>query len=264
MATHLTDDGQDHANTEAVKRYWENNPCGVTQDVTGSALSHSHEFFERIEEHRYRVEPDIHAVSQFTRHHGKKILEIGVGAGTDHLQWARAGAECYGVDLTDAAIDLTRAHLAAYGFESNLQRVNAESLPFIDDSFDLVYSWGVIHHAAHPEKIIADIHRVLRPGGMFIGMMYQRRSVAAFKVWVRCALLKGKPWRSFADVLWNHVESLGTKAYSVGELRDLFSVFASVDAQPMITAYDTSHWPRWIHRYFPDAWGWNIAIKARK
>jgi 2-polyprenyl-3-methyl-5-hydroxy-6-metoxy-1,4-benzoquinol methylase len=72
--------------------------------------------------------------------------EVGVGAGTDHLQWARAGALCHGVDLTDAAIETTRARLAHYGFTSELRRVDAETLPFPDDTFDVVWSWGVIHH----------------------------------------------------------------------------------------------------------------------
>ncbi|MBI3724778.1 class I SAM-dependent methyltransferase, partial [bacterium] len=162
---------------DQVRRYWEREPCGTSQELTGELEPRSLAWFERVEEHRYAVEPFIHSVAQFTRHHGKKLLEVGVGAGTDHLQWARAGLECHGVDLTDAAIETTRARLAAYGFESELRRIDAESLPFEDASFDLVYSWGVIHHSESPRKIVSEIHRVLRPGGTFIGMMYGRRSL---------------------------------------------------------------------------------------
>src|SRR5205085_1465488 len=82
---------------------------------------------------------------------------------SDHLQWARAGCLCHGVDLTDAAIETTRAHLALHGLSSDLRRVDAETLPFDDASFDIVWSWGVIHHSEHPERIIAEIRRVLRP-----------------------------------------------------------------------------------------------------
>jgi len=249
---------------EAVRSYWEPEPCGTNPVLIGDLPQQTREWFERIEEHRYQVEPFIHSVAQFTRWHGKKILEIGVGAGTDHLQWARAGAECYGVDLTEAAIETTKARLALYGFASNLQRLDAEELPFADESFDLVYSWGVIHHSEHPEQIIREIRRVLKPGGVFIGMMYGRHSPAVFKVWMKYALLKGKPWRSFADVIWHHVESIGTKAYKVSELRELFCEFSSLTAQPQITPYDTDKWPTWLSKYFPDSWGWFITLRAVK
>src|SRR2546430_8987572 len=163
---------------------WSSDVCssdlGISPLITAGAPAGTRRWFERIEDHRYQLIPHIHAVAQFTRHRGKKILEIGVGAGTDHLQWARAGARCVGVDLTDAAIELTRAHLAMHGFESDLRRADAEALPFPDESFDLVYSWGVIHHSEQPAEIVSEIHRVLRPGGTFIGMLYGRRSVVAF------------------------------------------------------------------------------------
>jgi len=249
---------------DVVQQYWERNPCGISPLITAGAPAGTRRWFERIEDHRYQLIPHIHAVAQFTRHRGKKILEIGVGAGTDHLQWARAGARCVGVDLTDAAIELTRAHLAMHGFESDLRRADAEALPFPDESFDLVYSWGVIHHSEQPAKIVSEIHRVLRPGGTFIGMLYGRRSVVAFKQWVKYALLRGRPWRTFGDVIWHHMESLGTKAYTVPELHHLFSAFRSCEAQPILSAYDITHWPRWLSKFFPDSWGWEIAVEAVK
>ena len=249
---------------EQVRGFWEQEPCGTSQHIVGELEPRSLAWFEQVEEFRYSVEPFIHSVAQFTRHHGKKILEVGVGAGTGHLQWARAGAQCNGVDLTDAAIETTTARLALYGFKSNLRRIDAELLPFPDNSFDVVYSWGVIHHSENPGQIIEEIRRVLKPGGVFIGMMYGRRSPTVFKVWVKHGLLKGKPWRSFKDVLWNHVESLGTKAYTVSELQALFSTFESLSAKPIITTYDTDKWPTWLSSLFPDQWGWFITLKATK
>ena len=249
---------------DQVRSYWEREPCGTGEEISGAVPPLTREWFERIEENRYRQEPFIHAVAQFTRHHGKKMLEVGVGAGTDHLQWARAGCDCHGVDLTDAAIETTRARLALYGFSSRLQRLDAERLPFPDASFDLVYSWGVIHHSENPAQIIEEIRRVLRPGGEFIGMVYGRRSPAVFRTWVRHALLKGRPWRSFADVTWHHIESVGTKAYTAAEVRSLFRSFAHVEIQPLITPYDTARYPRWLSSLFPDGWGWFITVKAAK
>ncbi len=247
-----------------VREYWEREPCGTDRAVVADLPPRTREWFEEVERFRYAVEPFIFSLAQFTRHRGKSVLEVGVGAGTDHLQWARAGCVCAGVDLTDAAIDTTRERLRLYGFDSDLRRVDAETLPFPDATFDIVYSWGVIHHSARPEAIVAEIHRVLRPGGLFLGMMYGRHSVIALRFWVRHALLTGRPWRSLTDVIANHVESPGTKAYTVGELRKMFSAFSAVSAEPTITAPDRADWPRAISRFFPDAWGWFIMLRARK
>jgi SAM-dependent methyltransferase len=249
---------------EEVRAFWEQGPCGSGGPIVGDAEPLTREWFERIEAHRYRVEPFIHSIAQFPRHHGKTILEVGVGAGTDHLQGARSGCRCFGVDLTQAAIETTRSRLALYGLESTLQRLDAARLPFPDAQFDLVYSWGVIHHSERPEVIVGEIRRVLKPGGLFVGMLYGRRSPLAFKVWVRHALLAGKPWLGFADVIWDKVESVGTKAYTVAELKTLFAGFGDFEAIPLITTYDTDRWPRWLAQFFPDAWGWFIGVRARR
>jgi len=249
---------------EQVRAYWEKEPCGTSADVTGAKAAGSLQWYQQIEEYRYRAESFIHSIAQFTRHRGKKLLEIGVGAGTDHLQWARAGLDCYGVDLTDAAIETARGHLKHYGLSSNLQRVDAERVPFDDGFFDLVYSWGVIHHSDSPQKVIAELRRVLKPGGRFVGMMYGRHSPHVFKNWVRYALLKGRPWRSFKDVVWNHIESIGTKAYTVNELHRLFAQFSELETIPVITAQDRSRWPGWVSCFFPNRWGWYIGLRAVK
>ena len=252
------------ATNKEVRSFWEREPCGTGVSITKNIEPESREWFEQIEAHRYNVEPYIHSIAQFTRFHGKKLQEVGVGAGTDHLQWARAGAECHGVDLTEAAIETTRKHLALYGLTSNLQRVDAERLPFEDNSFDVVYSWGVIHHEEHPEKIIAKILRVLKPGSTFIGMVYGLYSPTIVKAWVKHGLLKGRPWRSFRDITWNHVESVGTKAYTSPQVRTLFGGFGKLSLRRMITIYDPDKWPKWISSCFPDNWGWFIALRAQK
>ncbi len=250
--------------TQQVRAYWEGTPCGTNPEIVGETKAMSREWFERAEDHRYAVEPFIHSIAQFTRHRGKRVLEVGVGAGTDHLQWARAGAECHGVDLTDAAIEITRARLAQYGLSSRLQRANAEQIPYPDCSFDIVYSWGVIHHAERPESVVAEIRRVLKPGGQFIGMLYSRRSLVAYRFWLRHALLAGKPWRSVADVVWDHMESVGTRCYTAAELRTLFGAFASARTIPLLTTYDTAYLPLWLVRLLPEALGWFIAVRATK
>jgi len=249
---------------DEVRAYWEKEACGTQKVVVGETEKFSRAWFENVESNRYKAEPFIHSVAQFTRHHGKKLLEVGVGAGTDHLQWARAGLDCHGVDLTDEAIETTRSRLAIYGLISNLQRIDAETLPFEDNTFDVVYSWGVIHHSENPQEIITEIHRILKKGGVFIGMMYGRYALASLRMWITHALLKGKPWRSFADVIWNHMENIGTKAYTVPELKSLFSAFSPFEGVPITTPAELDNLPKWMGRFIPSSWGFFIAITAQK
>jgi ubiquinone/menaquinone biosynthesis C-methylase UbiE len=256
--------GRQNSLNDEVAAYWEKEPCGTSPDIVGERHRYSKEWFEAVERHRYEVEPCIHDVAQFSRHAGKRVLEVGVGAGTDHLQWARAKTDLYGVDLTDAAITTTRRRLELYGLSSQLQRVDAERLPFDDETFDIVYSWGVIHHSERPERIVDEIHRVLKPGGEFIGMFYQRRSLVALRVWVKHALLAGKPWRTFSDVLYHHVESIGTKAYSVSEVTRMFARFGKLSVTPLLTHYDTRELPSWLKRLLPQSAGWFLAIEAKR
>jgi len=247
-----------------VQQFWEQEACGTGNAIVGERDPYTKDWFEQIEQHRYRVEPYIHSIAQFTRHHGKRVLEVGVGAGSDHLQWARAGAECYGVDLTRRAIEITQARFNLYGFKTNLRQIDAEILPFPDDSFDVVYSWGVIHHAEHPEQIVREVRRVLKPSGLFIGMLYGRHSLVAVKLWVKHALLGGQPWRTLSDVIYHHMESIGTKAYTLRELRTVFTEFRSVELTPLQTIYDQSHLPAWLCGLVPSRYGWFIAVRAIK
>jgi SAM-dependent methyltransferase len=120
----------------------------------------------------------------------------------------------------------------------------------------------VIHHAEHPERIIAEARRVLKPNGLFIGMLYGRHSLVALKLWVKHGLLRGRPDRTLADVVAEHMESPGTKAYTVREVRELFSQFTHVTATALLTPYDRMRLPSWVTHLIPDRWGWFICIHA--
>src|ERR671931_284854 len=130
--------GSSAGSTQAVHDYWQARPCGssLTQAEPGSK-----EFFDEIEEARYRLEPFIPDFAEFERWRGQCVLEIGVGLGTDFVRFARAGARLSGVDLTEASIELVRRRLALEGLAADLGVADAEALPYADKSFDLVYSW---------------------------------------------------------------------------------------------------------------------------
>ena len=158
---------------EQVREFWQQHPCGTK---FSDAEMGSPEFFERIERHRYEKEWHIPGAAGFAGTRGLKVLEIGCGIGTDGAQFARAGADYTGIDLTEAAIDLARRRFALSGLKGDFRVSDAEKLDFPNDSFDLVYSHGVLHHTPDIESAVSEIHRVLKPGGRAVIMLYHRGS----------------------------------------------------------------------------------------
>lgn len=204
---------------QGVKAYWNRQSCGT--DVAVSE-KFSYSYFEEIEEHRYKVEEEIMPFAQFTRWHGKKVLEAGVGAGTDFIQWVRAGALAYGMDLTEEGIAHVQHRLVTYSLQCEDLRVgDVENIPHPDNYFDLVYSWGVIHHSPNTLKALSELIRVTRPEGRIKVMVYNRRSPYVVYKYLRWGLFAGKPFKSIKSIMAEHQESPGTKAYTIKELRKI-------------------------------------------
>jgi len=158
---------------ERVRAFWQANPCGVK---FADAEPGTRRFYELVEAHRYKKEWHIPSAADFAAARGLKILEIGCGLGTDGAQFAKAGADYTGVDLTAAAVELARRRFELFDLPGKFQTADAEKLDFDDESFDLVYSHGVLHHTPDTAKAVREIHRVLRPGGRAIVMLYHRNS----------------------------------------------------------------------------------------
>lgn len=158
---------------ERVRAFWQAHPCGTK--FTDAELG-TQEFFERIEAHRYEKEWHIPGAADFANTRGLRVLEIGCGMGTDGAQFAKAGADYTGVDLTDAAIELARKRFHVSGLKGEFRVADAERLNFADESFDVVYSHGVLHHTPDIDAAVREIHRVLKPGGRAIVMLYHRGS----------------------------------------------------------------------------------------
>ena len=156
-----------------MRAFWQANPCGVkfADAEPGTRL-----FYERVEEHRYSTEWHIPEAADFQGARGKRVLEIGCGLGTDGAQFARAGALYTGVDLTEAAVELARRRFELFGLKGDFRTADAEKLDFMDASFDMVYSHGVLHHTPETGQAIREIHRVLKPGGRAVVMLYHRDS----------------------------------------------------------------------------------------
>jgi ubiquinone/menaquinone biosynthesis C-methylase UbiE len=218
---------------EEAKEQWTVDPCGASG--AGDRAPGSPEFYDAIDADRYQAyAPWLKEFVGFDRYRDRDVLEIGFGLGTDLMQFARAGARVSGVDLSPRHLELARRRFELAGIPAQLQNADAEKLPFPDASFDVVYSFGVLHHTPDTERAFAEAHRVLRPGGLFIVALYHRWSLYSFVHTMRW-LLKGW-WRSESlRDSWYRIEFQSSKnsarplvkRYSRGQLRRLTERFST-------------------------------------
>ena len=155
-----------------IRQYWDKR----TPQKWYSDREHDLLFFNELSHKRYNVYYQyLKSEAEFEYHANEKVLEIGVGIGTDLASYAKNGSKVSGIDLTQEAIDLTSKHFQVMGLKAeNLLVADAENLPFEENSFDLVYSFGVLHHTPDVGKAVSEILRVLKPQGKFIVMLYRR------------------------------------------------------------------------------------------
>jgi ubiquinone/menaquinone biosynthesis C-methylase UbiE len=245
---------------EEVRSFWTRTPCGSWD---ASAPEGTRAYYDQIEARRYELEPFIHQFGQFSRTSGQDVLEIGVGVGTDHVQFARSGARLHGIDLTDRGVELVRQRLALEELTSDLRVADAESLPFADASFDVVYSWGVLHHTPDTPRAMAEAVRVLRPGGRLCVMVYARHAWVSYGLWLRNGPLSKRPLRSIADVLYHHMESLGTKGYTKRELGAMLREVDPLQIDKVATPYDIE-WAGGLARLTGEQLGFFMVATGRK
>jgi ubiquinone/menaquinone biosynthesis C-methylase UbiE len=266
-----------------VREHWERETAGVRY---GEGQD-TREFYQAIEDWRYSLEPYIPEFAQFQIYQGKKILEIGVGAGTDFSQFLSHGARATGVDLTAASIQHTARRLEALGHSKDsfhLSQADTENLPFSDNSFDLVYSWGVLHHTPDTPRAFAEARRVLKPGCYLRAMVYHVPSWTGWLLWVRHSLLRGKPFLSPRMCIYRYLESPGTHSYTAGEADTMVQNqgFAEIDIKTELGPSDlptirASHryqgrayrliwflYPRWLVRRLGRRFGLYLLITAKK
>lgn len=253
-------------------------------DPAGAVYGREHEFgtrefFDEIERHRYKeYAPWMPRVMGFSAFAGHRLLEVGCGMGTDLLQFARGGAQVTGVDLTPRSIDISRHHLKLYDRDGDFALTDAEKLPFADESFDVAYSNGVLHHTPDTAEAVREIHRVLRPGGLARVMLYHRNSwYYWFEIILHRGLLRGQLLRgqTAEEIMSRYVEvNEGesrplVKVYSRRQARELFSMFREVKTEVrQLTRGDFFVLGRLLPQSVVNALshsiGWNVIISARK
>src|SRR5213593_961216 len=216
---------------DEVQDFWNAEPCG-------SRYLEAAEDFEAFEAHlrsRYALELHIPQFAKFSSARDLRVLEIGAGIGADYLEWLRAGADATGIDLSAISIERAKRRCVLAGYEPDLRVADAERLPFAADTFDVVYSYGVMHHTPQPAQCLAEAWRVLKPGGEARIMLYHHPSLTGMMLWLRYGAWRGKSMRR---TVFDHLESPETKTYTKAEGRALMQGFESVDIQQGFESVD--------------------------
>ena len=260
-----------------AREQWGQDPCGAEYDREHELGTL--EFFDSIEQHRYsQYAPWMPRVMGFNDFRGARLLEIGCGMGTDLLQFARGGARCVGIDLTPRSVEITRHRFALYSAPGSFMLADGEQLPFASETFDVVYSNGVLHHTPDTAGAIREVHRVLRHDGTAKVMLYHRHSLNYwFEIILRRGVVGGEflRGRSAEEIMSRVIEFSDhdarplVKVYSRKEAAALFSQFREVDVE---VAQLTREELRFFAPLVSDGvferlskrLGWNVIITAKK
>jgi SAM-dependent methyltransferase len=204
------------ATIDTVRDYWNRHihDLEITRHPVGSRG-----FFDDLDQYHFEKLHHLLRLVDFDGYAGRRVLEVGCGAGVDLARFARGGALVSGVDLAGSAIDLARSNFEQQGLRGEFQVADGERLPFPDDSFDLVYAHGVVQYTADPDRLVGECRRVLKPGGDAIFQVYNRVS------WLN-ALSK------LMKVGLEHDDAPVLLKFSIGEFKRLVSGFRAVKIVP--------------------------------
>ena len=204
------------AKVDEVRQYWEKHihDLEITRHPVGSRG-----FFDDLDQYHFEKLHHLLRLVDFNGYRGKAVLEVGCGPAVDLARFARGGAVCTGVDLAASAIELAKANFQQQGLSADLRVANGEALPFPDNTFDLVYAHGVVQYTADPRRLVAEVRRVLKPGGE-----------AIFQVYNRISWLNGLS--KLMNVGLEHDDAPVLLKFTIGEFRHLVSGFSSVRIVP--------------------------------
>jgi SAM-dependent methyltransferase len=256
----------------AIADFWNAEPCGTRY------LGEKSEF-EAHARARYELEPHIFDFARFASACGLRVLEVGVGIGADYEQWLKAGALASGVDLSSVSLERARRRCELTGLVPDLRLGDAENLPFASNSFDVVYSYGVMHHSPNTSKCLSEAWRVLKPGGEARIMLYHHLSLTGIMLWLRFGLWRGQ---SIRQCVYENLESPGTQTFTRSDVFALMRDFENVSIDQVFSPGDLLlHEPsprftggayRLLWKIFPRAlargmgkrWGLFLLIRAGK
>jgi SAM-dependent methyltransferase len=269
------------ANIDDVRQYWDRRPCNIRHSPQSVG---TRAYFDEVEARKYFVEPHIPRFAEFERWRGKKVLEIGCGIGTDTVNFARHGAAVTAVDLSANSLEIARQRVEVYGLGDRVRFFSgsAEELTsFVPkQTYDLIYSFGVIHHTPHPERVLDQVRQYAGAGSTLKVMVYHRYS---WKVlWIAVGYGKGQFWHTVELVAQHSEAQTGcpvTYTYSRGEARglvesrgfrvtDLFvdHIFpyriADYVQYRYVKAWPWTWLPHPVSRWLEKRFGWHLCLTA--
>jgi 2-polyprenyl-3-methyl-5-hydroxy-6-metoxy-1,4-benzoquinol methylase len=264
-----------------VKTYWDQRPCNIRHSI---APIGSRQYFDEVEARKYFVESYIPGFAEFERWHSKRVLEVGCGIGTDTINFARHGAQVTSVDLSERSLEIARQRVSVYGLDDQVKFLggNAEELRrFVPvEPYDLIYSFGVIHHTPHPDAVLDQLRQYIHPGTTIKIMVYHRRS---YKVaWILLKEGRGQFWKLRELVAKNSEAQTGcpvTYTYTRREGRELLErhgfrvrniqvehIFPYRIADYVQYRYVKEFYFRWmppaLFRAMEKRFGWHLCVTA--
>ena len=267
---------------EEVADYWNRRPCNVHHSPKEVG---SREYFDEVEQRKYLVEPHIPRFAEFEKWRGKRVLEIGCGIGTDTINFARHGAHVTVIELSEESLKIARRRAEVFGLQDQIDfhQGDAEQLDkaLPPQKFDLVYSFGVIHHTPHPDRALDAIRNFVAPGSTIKIMMYHRRSWKVF--WILLTYGKGQFWKLDKLIALHSEAQTGcpvTYSYTRAELRRMMEtrgwrvsdIFADHIFPYAIGPYREYRYVKvWYFRWIPSAifrflerrFGWHLCVTAQ-
>lgn len=266
---------------EEVQEFWDRRPCNIRHS---SKEVGTQDYFDEVEARKYFVEPHIPRFVEFERWQGKRVLEIGCGIGTDTINFARHGAWVTAVELSERSLEIARQRAKVYQLEDQIRfyHANAEELTQVVpiEPYDLVYSFGVIHHTPIPERVLGQMRHYVRAGGTVKIMVYHRYSWRV--LWIVLKFGKGQFWQ-VAKLMARYSEAQEgcpvTFTFTKGGIGRLLAPYGfkitemSVDHIFPYRVTDYVHYRYnmvWYFRWMPQSlfrwmerhWGWHLCVTA--
>lgn len=266
---------------KTVKEYWDRQPCNVQHSPKPIGTVG---YFNEVEARRYFVEPHIPRFAEFSRWKGKRVLEIGCGIGTDTISFARAGAKITAVELSSKSLKIAKVQAKVFGLQDKIKFYQGDAEHLTDfvpkATYDLIYSFGVIHHTPHPQKVIEQIRNYVRPGTTIKLMVYYRYS---WKVlWIILTYGRWQFWR-LNELVARHSEAQTgcpiTHLFSRRQIRNLMKGYKIKEMHVdhifpyRIADYTKYHYRKmWYFKWMPKTFfgwlkknfGWHLLVTAQE
>lgn len=224
-----------------VEDFWDRRPCNVRHSLRSIG---TRAYFDEVEARKYFVEPHIPRFAEFERWRNKEVLEIGCGIGTDTINFARHGASVTAIDLSAKSLEIARQRVEVYGLQERIRfyQGNAEHLTkFVPvQPYDLIYSFGVIHHTPYPERVIEQMQNYVQPGSTVKLMVYHRHSWRVF--WILVSYGKGQFWRLAELVAQNSEAQTGCP---------VTYTFTRQEGKNLLERYGFRVTEMWVDHIFP-------------